>query len=360
MQVQRGTEHDGVDPPSAGGTAVIYLDHAATTPLVARCLAGHAAVPEGALRQPVRAARGRPGGARRARRGARVGGRHARLRAGRGRLHGRRLRGRQPRGARPPRRRAGAWSRARSSTPPCASRCWPYGGEVAWAPVTADGVVDLDALPRWCAPATRSCCVMAANNVTGALQPVEQIAALCAERGVPLHVDAVQAAAGADVRRAAGRVDPRHRRAQARRAEGRRRARRPRRRDAARRRPRRRPGARAAARDRERRRRGRPSPRRWPSDRDQRRGAERAERAALRDRLERELRPAGGRGRRTAPARPRAAARGRARRPGRAPAGRRRHLRRRRLRVRRGQRRAVHVLAAMGIDPATRARRASA
>ena len=33
MQVQRGTEHDGVDPPFAGGTAVIYLDHAATTPL---------------------------------------------------------------------------------------------------------------------------------------------------------------------------------------------------------------------------------------------------------------------------------------------------------------------------------------
>jgi cysteine desulfurase len=41
---------------------------------------------------------------------------------------------------------------------------------------------------------------MAANNVTGAVQPVSDVADLCAERGVPLHVDAVQAAAGCDVR----------------------------------------------------------------------------------------------------------------------------------------------------------------
>ncbi len=75
-----------------------------------------------------------------------------------------------------------------------------HGGEVAWAPVTADGVVDRDALASLVRPGDALCCVMAANNVTGALQPVEEIAALCAERGVPLHVDAVQAAAGADVR----------------------------------------------------------------------------------------------------------------------------------------------------------------
>ena len=75
-----------------------------------------------------------------------------------------------------------------------------YGGEVAWAPVAPDGVVDLDALSALVRPGDALCCVMAANNVTGAIQPVAEIAELCAERGVPLHVDAVQAAAGCDVR----------------------------------------------------------------------------------------------------------------------------------------------------------------
>jgi cysteine desulfurase len=75
-----------------------------------------------------------------------------------------------------------------------------YAGEVQWAPVTSDGVVDVHALAALVRPGDALCCVMAANNVTGAIQPVDEIAALCAERGVPLHVDAVQAAAGADVR----------------------------------------------------------------------------------------------------------------------------------------------------------------
>jgi cysteine desulfurase len=70
------------------------------------------------------------------------------------------------------------------------------GGEVAWAPVTADGVVDLDALDALVKPGDALACLMWANNVTGAVQPVEAAAALCAERGVPLHVDAVQAASG--------------------------------------------------------------------------------------------------------------------------------------------------------------------
>ncbi len=75
-----------------------------------------------------------------------------------------------------------------------------YGGEVAAVPVTADGVVDLDAVDALVRPGDALCCVMQANNVTGAIQPVAEVAAICAERGVPLHVDAVQAAAGIDVR----------------------------------------------------------------------------------------------------------------------------------------------------------------
>jgi cysteine desulfurase len=70
------------------------------------------------------------------------------------------------------------------------------GGEVAWAPVDADGVVDLDALDALVRPGDALACLMWANNVTGALQPVAAAAEICAARGVPLHVDAVQAAAG--------------------------------------------------------------------------------------------------------------------------------------------------------------------
>jgi cysteine desulfurase len=69
------------------------------------------------------------------------------------------------------------------------------GFEVAWAPVDADGVIDADAFERLVRPGDRLAAAMWANNVTGAVQPVERLAAVAAERGVPFHCDAVQAAA---------------------------------------------------------------------------------------------------------------------------------------------------------------------
>lgn len=69
------------------------------------------------------------------------------------------------------------------------------GFEVAWAPVDGLGVVDVDALAQLVRPGDRLCAVMWANNVTGVVQPVAEVAAICAAAGVPLHVDAVQAAA---------------------------------------------------------------------------------------------------------------------------------------------------------------------
>ena len=36
--------------------------------------------------------------------------------------------------------------------------------------------------------------IMWANNETGIIFPIPEISILCADRGVPLHVDAVQAA----------------------------------------------------------------------------------------------------------------------------------------------------------------------
>ena len=69
------------------------------------------------------------------------------------------------------------------------------GFDVAWAPVDREGVVDVDAFAELVRPGDRLAAVMWANNVTGAVQPVARLAAVAAERGVPFHCDAVQAAA---------------------------------------------------------------------------------------------------------------------------------------------------------------------
>lgn len=56
-------------------------------------------------------------------------------------------------------------------------------------------------------PNTRLVCVMAANNEMGSLQPVEEIAAICRERGIIFHVDAVQALGKVPVREMLKDVD---------------------------------------------------------------------------------------------------------------------------------------------------------
>jgi cysteine desulfurase len=48
-------------------------------------------------------------------------------------------------------------------------------------------------------PGDRLAAVMWANNVTGVIQPVAELAAIARERGVPFHCDAVQAAASLPV-----------------------------------------------------------------------------------------------------------------------------------------------------------------
>jgi cysteine desulfurase len=68
-------------------------------------------------------------------------------------------------------------------------------GEIAVVPVDDQGIVELTALAGLVRSGDRLCAVIWASNVTGAIQPVRAIAELCAERRVPLHLDAVQAAA---------------------------------------------------------------------------------------------------------------------------------------------------------------------
>jgi len=69
------------------------------------------------------------------------------------------------------------------------------GFEVAWAPVDGDGVIDAEAFEALVRPGDRLASAMWANNVTGAVQPVERLASAAAQAGVPFHCDAVQAAA---------------------------------------------------------------------------------------------------------------------------------------------------------------------
>lgn len=66
--------------------------------------------------------------------------------------------------------------------------------QISQAPVRETGIVDLDALARILAdgpPALVS--VMLANNETGAIQPISEVAHLVHAKGALLHVDAVQA-----------------------------------------------------------------------------------------------------------------------------------------------------------------------
>jgi cysteine desulfurase len=58
--------------------------------------------------------------------------------------------------------------------------------------VRPDGVVDIGPLDELLSERTRFVSVMLANNETGVLQPVREIARRCAALGVPMHTDAVQ------------------------------------------------------------------------------------------------------------------------------------------------------------------------
>jgi cysteine desulfurase len=67
------------------------------------------------------------------------------------------------------------------------------GHELTLLGVDARGMLDLDELRGALGDETAIVSIMFANNETGVIFPMEDIAAICRERGVPLHVDAVQA-----------------------------------------------------------------------------------------------------------------------------------------------------------------------
>jgi cysteine desulfurase len=66
------------------------------------------------------------------------------------------------------------------------------GFRVTWLPVARCGTVDLERLREALTSETTLVSVMTANNETGVRQPVREMAALCRERGVLFHSDAIQ------------------------------------------------------------------------------------------------------------------------------------------------------------------------
>ncbi|MEZ6090582.1 MAG: cysteine desulfurase family protein [Pirellulaceae bacterium] len=76
-----------------------------------------------------------------------------------------------------------------------AARAEACNQTVLYLPVNSAGVVDLNTLAQWLShdPPPRLVSVMMANNETGVVQPIRDIARLCNDVGVPFHTDASQA-----------------------------------------------------------------------------------------------------------------------------------------------------------------------
>lgn len=66
------------------------------------------------------------------------------------------------------------------------------GFEVTFLPVEPDGSLDIHLLEKSIRPDTAIVSVMYANNETGVVFPIEEIAAICRSKGVLFHTDAVQ------------------------------------------------------------------------------------------------------------------------------------------------------------------------
>ncbi len=67
------------------------------------------------------------------------------------------------------------------------------GFEVNLASINEHGVAEITSVTGFLRNATRFATLMLTNNETGAIQPVQELAAVAAEHGIPVHTDAVQA-----------------------------------------------------------------------------------------------------------------------------------------------------------------------
>lgn len=67
-----------------------------------------------------------------------------------------------------------------------------HGFEVTYVPVDHHGLVDPDDVKKAITDKTILVSIMHANNEIGTIEPIEEISAVCRERGVCMHTDAVQ------------------------------------------------------------------------------------------------------------------------------------------------------------------------
>lgn len=84
------------------------------------------------------------------------------------------------------------------------------GAEVEWLPVDAYGRLDLDALSQAIRRNPNDIALISAmwvNNEVGTVQPINEVAALASEYGIPVHTDAVQAVGQLPVDFQAANVD---------------------------------------------------------------------------------------------------------------------------------------------------------
>src|SRR3954470_14693400 len=79
-----------------------------------------------------------------------------------------------------------------SAAKTCCAALIERGYEVTFLPVKRDGSLDLKVFEQSLRPDTAVVSIMWANNETGVLFPIREIAAICRDRGILIHTDAVQ------------------------------------------------------------------------------------------------------------------------------------------------------------------------
>ncbi|MCD6270098.1 MAG: cysteine desulfurase NifS [Deltaproteobacteria bacterium] len=81
------------------------------------------------------------------------------------------------------------------------------GYRITEIPVDGDGCLDMKLLEESLTPDTALTSIMWANNETGVIFPVEKIAAMCRQRGITFHTDAVQAVGKIPINLALSHID---------------------------------------------------------------------------------------------------------------------------------------------------------
>lgn len=81
------------------------------------------------------------------------------------------------------------------------------GYRVTYLDVDEDGMINMKKLEESITPDTAIVSVMWANNETGVIYPVKEIAEICKKRGVLFHTDAVQAAGKIEIDMSSNKID---------------------------------------------------------------------------------------------------------------------------------------------------------